>query len=89
MVKNIKSIRGKLKSGFNYNIIIKNMKKTNFVLFVIFFIILVIAIGFFTWNYFASQEEPSLPPSPTGNKTSLANPASVFCEEQGGQIDFL
>jgi len=62
-----------------------DMKKTNFILFAIFFITLVAWIGVFTWDYFASLREPSLPPSAVDNKAGIANPASVFCQEQGGQ----
>ena len=86
MVKSLKSIGKRLGNGSNYSIIIKNMKKANFVLFVVFFIAIVAWIGVFTWDYFANQKEMPLPPSPVDDESSLANPASVFCEEQGGQI---
>ena len=62
------------------------MKKTNFILFAIFFIALVAWIGVFIWDYFANQEEVSLPPSAVDNESGLANPAAVFCEKQGGKI---
>jgi len=88
LAKDIQNTKGKLKNGFNCAIIIKNMKKTNFTLFVIFFIALVAWIGVFTWDYyFANEEELPLPPSPVDNRIGLANPASVFCQEQGGQLE--
>ena len=80
MGKNIQSIKKKQRNGYN------KMKKTNFILFAIFFIVLVAWIGIFIWDYFANEEEIAPPPSAVDDKSGLANPASVFCEEQGGEI---
>jgi putative hemolysin len=66
------------------------MKKANFIIFAIFFLVLVAWIGVFTWDYFASLNEPSLPPSAVdnmNNQNEIANPASVYCENQGGALE--
>ncbi len=62
------------------------MKKTNFILFAIFFAALVVWIGVFLWDYIESQEEVPWPPSAADYGAKIANPAAVFCEKQGGKI---
>jgi len=40
------------------------MKKTNFVIFTIFFIAVVAWVGVYIWDNLANQKDPSIPPSP-------------------------
>lgn len=64
------------------------MKKANFIIFAVFFIVIVAWIGVFSQYYFLNQETfPVAPSAVDKKKTELANPASVFCEEQGGKIE--
>jgi hypothetical protein len=40
------------------------MKKVNFAIFAVFFLLIVVWIGIFVWDYFNNQSEIPLPPSP-------------------------
>jgi uncharacterized protein len=69
------------------------MKKANFIIFAIFFIAIVAWIGVFVQDYLANLSSPSLPPSAADNQNNqdnqsgIANPASVYCEDQGGTLE--
>jgi len=57
------------------------------VAFLLIAIVMLIAIGFSLISHVpVNQNNTTIPDNQTSNHTQIANPASVYCEEHGGEL---